>query len=243
MNCLPQDLDNAMTGDVRNGLSQPKIRILVVDDHPLVRRGIESILAVEADMEMVGEAGDGSEGVRRFQECRPDVVLMDLRMPIMGGIEAARAMRALDPEARIIALTSHDGDQDIYLAFEAGMRGFILKEMAHTEVGNAIRVVHSGRRLVPAEVAERLSGHFPKVALTPRESEVLHLVAHGMSNKEIAYTLRTATGTIKMHLQNILKKLGTSDRTHAVTVAVERGILHLDCLERRAAAAGTNQSL
>jgi DNA-binding NarL/FixJ family response regulator len=226
-----------MTGDAVACLSQPKIRVLVVDDHPLVRKGIESILAVEADMELVGEAGDGSEAVKIFQECRPDVVLMDLRMPIQGGIEAARTMRGLDPEARIIALTSHDGDQDIYLAFEAGMRGYILKEMAHTEVRTAIRAVHSGRRLVPAEVAERLSGHFPKMALTPREGEVLSLVAHGMSNKEIAHRLSTATGTIKMHLQNILKKLGTTDRTQAVTVAVERGILHLDCLDRRAAAA------
>ncbi len=216
---------------------ESRIRILVVDDHPLVRRGLESILAAEDDLEIVGEAEDGSEAVRKFQECRPDVVLMDLRMPKVGGIEAARTMRGLDPEARIIALTSYDGDQDIYLAFQAGMRGYILKEMAHAEVGNAIRAVHSGRRLVPAEVAERLSEHFPKVALTPRETEVLSLVARGMANKEIADKLRIATGTIKMHVQNILKKLGSSDRTQAVTVAMARGILHVDDLDRRAAGA------
>lgn len=208
-------------------LPESRIRILVVDDHPLVRRGIESILAAEDDMEMVGEAWDGSEAVKKFQECRPDVVLMDLRMPKLGGIEAARTMRELDPEARIIALTSYNGDQDIYLAFEAGMRGYILKELAHAEVGNAIRAVHSGRRFVPVEVAGRLSEHFPKLALTPREVEVLRLVAHGMANKEIAQKLRIAIGTIKMHLQNILKKLGTVDRTQAVTVAIARGILHL----------------
>jgi DNA-binding NarL/FixJ family response regulator len=218
-------------------MPESRIRILVVDDHPLVRKGIESLLAAEDDLEMVGEAGDGSEAVKKFLECRPDVVLMDLRMPKLGGIEAARTMRGLDPEARIIALTSYDGDQDIYLALEAGMRGYILKGMAHAEVGNAIRAVHSGRRLVPAAVVERLSEHFPKVALTPREVEVLGLVAHGMSNKEIAHKLRNATGTIKVHLQNILKKLNSSDRTQAVMVAVARGILHLDGFDRRAAAA------
>jgi DNA-binding NarL/FixJ family response regulator len=201
-----------------------------------VRRGIESVLAVEDDLEMVAEAGDGSEAVEKFQECRPDVVLMDLRMPKMGGIEAARTMRELDPEARIIALTSYDGDQDIYMAFQAGMRGCLLKETAHAEVGNAIRAVYSGGRLVPAGVAERLSGYFPKMVLTPREVEVLSLVAYGMANKEIAHTLGTATGTIKMHLQNILKKLHSSDRTQAVTVAVARGILHLDSPDRRTTA-------
>ncbi len=218
-------------------LPESRIRILVVDDHPLVRKGIESLLAVEDDLLMLGEAGDGSEAIQKFQECRPDVVLMDLRMPQVGGIEAARTMRRLDPEARIIALTSYDGDQDIYLAFEAGMHGYILKGMAHAEVGSAIRAVHSGRRLVPAEVAERLSGHFPKVALTPREVEVLGLVAQGASNKEIAHKLRIAIGTIKMHLQNILKKLNSSDRTQAVTIALARGILHLDDSNVQAAAA------
>jgi two-component system NarL family response regulator len=216
--------------------AESRIRILVVDDHPLVRRGIESVLSHEDGLEMVAEAGDGCEGVEKFQECHPDVVLMDLRMPKMGGIEAARAMRELDPEARIIALTSYDGDQDIYLALQAGMRGCLLKETAHAEVGNAIRAVYSGGRLVSPKVAERLSGHFPKVALTHREVEVLSLVAHGMANKEIAHTLGTATGTIKMHLQNILKKLHTSDRTQAVTVAIARGILHTDFRDRRAEA-------
>lgn len=215
---------------------EKRIRILVVDDHPLVRKGIEFILAAEEDLEMVGEASDGSEAVAKFQECRPDVVLMDLRMPKVGGVEAARTMRQLNPEARIIALTSYDGDQDIYRAFEAGIRGYLLKEMAQSDVGNAIRAVHSGRRLVPAEVANRLSEYFPKVALTPREAEVLRLVSRGLSNKEIAYRLDIAIGTTKMHLQNILKKLGVSDRTQAVTIAIARGMLHLDGMDRRLAA-------
>jgi DNA-binding NarL/FixJ family response regulator len=203
------------------------IRILCVDDHPLVRKGIASILANEADMELVAEANDGREAVALFKELKPDVVLMDLRMPELDGTTATRLIRQEAPEARIIALTSYDGDQDIYRALEAGVRGYILKEMVHTEVVRAIRTVHSGKRLMPQEVAERLSEYFPQVALTPREVEVLGCVAKGMANKEIATKLGTASGTVKMHIQNILAKLGASDRTHAVTIAMERGILHL----------------
>jgi DNA-binding NarL/FixJ family response regulator len=204
------------------------IRVLCVDDHPLVRKGIASILANESDMQLVGEAGNGREAVEMFRQLRPDVILMDLRMPEMTGIEAARVIRQEDPEARIIALTSYDGDQDIYRALEAGVRGYLLKEMVHTDVLRAIRTVYSGKRLMPQEVAERLSEYFPQVALTPREVEVLGLVARGLANKEIAGKLGTASGTVKMHIQNILAKLGASDRTHAVTIAIERGILHLD---------------
>jgi len=208
--------------------TEETIRVLCVDDHPLVRKGIASILANEADMELVAEAGNGMEAVEKFQQLRPDVVLMDLRMPHMDGTQATRAIRESEPEARIIALTSYDGDQDIYRALEAGVRGYILKEMVHTEVVRAIRTVISGKRLMPPEVAERLSEYFPQVALTPREVEVLGFVARGLANKEIAHKLGTANGTIKMHVQNILEKLGASDRTHAVTLAIERGILHLD---------------
>jgi DNA-binding NarL/FixJ family response regulator len=204
------------------------IRILCVDDHPLVRKGIASILANEADMELVAEAGNGREAVNLFKELKPDVVLMDLRMPEVDGTSATRLIRQEAPDAKIIALTSYDGDQDIYRALEAGVRGYILKEMVHTEVVRAIRTVHSGKRLMPQEVAERLSEYVPQVALTPREVEVLGCVAKGMANKEIATRLGTASGTVKMHIQNILAKLGASDRTHAVTIAMERGILHLN---------------
>jgi two-component system, NarL family, response regulator len=203
------------------------IRVLCVDDHPLVRKGIASILANETDMELVAEANNGREAVSLFKEFKPDVVLMDLRMPEIDGTSATRMIRQEAPDARIIALTSYDGDQDIYRALEAGVRGYILKEMVHTEVVRAIRTVHSGKRLMPQEVAERLSEYFPQVALTPREVEVLGCVAKGMANKEIALRLGTASGTVKMHIQNILAKLGASDRTHAVTIAMERGILHL----------------
>jgi DNA-binding NarL/FixJ family response regulator len=202
--------------------------ILCVDDHPLVRKGIASIISVETDMKMVAEAGSGQEAVAAFRQFHPDVTLMDLRMPAMDGIEATKQIRQIDPEAKIIALTSYDGDQEIYRALEAGVRGYILKESVHTEIVRAIRVVHSGKRLMSPEVAERLSEHFPQVALTAREIEVLQYVAKGYCNKEIGVRLGTAAGTVKMHLQNILSKLGASDRTHAVTLAISRGIIHIE---------------
>jgi DNA-binding NarL/FixJ family response regulator len=208
-------------------LPTPPIRVLCVDDHSLVRKGISSILANEADIRLVAEAANGRAAVDLFRHHRPDVTLMDLRMPELDGIEATRMIRHEFPDARIIALTSFDGDQDIYRALEAGVRGYLLKEMVHTEVLNAIRVVHEGKRLLPPEVAERLSGYFPQVALTPREVEVLTWVAKGLANKEIASRLGTASGTVKMHIQNILAKLDATDRTHAVTIALERGIIHL----------------
>ncbi len=203
------------------------IRVLCVDDHPLVRKGIASILANEPDVQLIAEATNGREAVELFRRHQPDVTLLDIRMPELDGIAVAKLIRAEFPEARIIALTSYDGDQDIYRALEAGVRGYLLKEMVHTEVLRAIRTVHSGKRLIPPEVSERLSEYFPQIALTAREVEVLAFVAKGLGNKEIAELLGTASGTIKIHVQNILGKLGASDRTHAVTIAIERGILHL----------------
>lgn len=203
------------------------VRVLCVDDHPLVRKGIASILNNEPDMKLVAEAANGEDAVAMFKAHQPDVTLMDLRMPNMDGIEAARQIRAEFPDAKIIALTSFDGDQEIYRALEAGVRGYLLKEMVHTEVVRAIRLVHSGKRLMPPEVAERLTDYFPKAALTPREVEVLTLVATGLANKEIASKLGTADGTVKIHVQNILSKLNASDRTHAVTIAIQRGIIKL----------------
>jgi DNA-binding NarL/FixJ family response regulator len=205
-----------------------RIRVLCVDDHPLVRKGIASILNNEADMDLVAEAGSGADAVELFRRHQPDVTLMDLRMPGVDGIGAVKQIRAEFPAAKIIALTSFDGDQDIYRALEAGVRGYLLKEMVHTEVLSAIRLVHGGKRLLPPEVAERLSEYFPQHnALTPREAEVLTLVAQGLANKEIAARLGTASGTVKMHIQNILAKLNATDRTHAVTIALGRGIIHL----------------
>ena len=209
------------------GESDRVIRVLCVDDHPLIRKGIASILANEPDMALVAEASDGLEAIRVFRECRPDVTLMDLRMPELDGIAATRMILEEFPAARIIALTSYEGDQDIYRALDAGVRGYLLKEAVHSDVLHAIRTVHAGKRLMPAEVAGRLTEYFPQMALTPRETEVLGLVANGFGNKEIAERLGTATGTIKIHVQNILEKLSASDRTQAVTIAIQRGILHL----------------
>ena len=211
------------------------IRILSVDDHELVRKGIAAILATEVDLALVAEANGGDQAVRLFREFTPDVTLMDLRLPDKSGVETAREIRNEFPEARIIALTSYDGDQDIYRALEAGVRGYLLKEMVHTEIVRAIRVVFAGKRFIPNEVSQQLNGFFPEVALTRREVEVLSLIARGFGNKEVGDVLGTAPGTVKAHVQSILGKLGAKDRTHAVTIALRRGIIHLHSPELAAA--------
>ena len=211
-----------------NSVVSEPIRVLTVDDHDLVRKGIAAILSTEHDLALIAEANNGRDAVRLFAQHRPDVTLMDLRLPDQSGEQTTRQIRAEFPDARIIALTSYDGDQDIYRALEAGVRGYLLKEMVHTEVVRAIRMVHSGKRFIPQEVSQQLSGFFPEVALTPREVEVLTLVAGGLGNKEIGDVLGTASGTVKAHVQSILSKLEAKDRTHAVTIAITRGIIHLE---------------
>jgi len=203
------------------------ISILTVDDHDLVRKGIAAILSTEPDLHLVAEANTGADAVSLHRQYRPDVTLMDLRLPDKSGIETTREIRSEAPNAKIIALTSYDGDQDIYRALEAGVRGYLLKEMVHTEIVRAIRIVHAGKRFIPQEVTQQLNGYFPEVALTPREVEVLSLVARGLGNKEVGDVLGTAPGTVKAHVQSILSKLGAKDRTHAVTLALRRGIIHL----------------
>ena len=203
------------------------IRVLCVDDHPLVRKGIAAILANETDIELVAEGANGREAVEFFRQYHPDVTLMDLRMPELDGIGAVKFIRNEFPDAKIIALTSFDGDQDIYRALEAGVRGYLLKEMVHTEVLSAIRKVDAGQELRSEEIARRIAEYFPQTTLTPREIEVLEMVAQGMANKEIAVKLGTASGTVKIHVQNILAKLNAADRTRAVTIALQRGIIHL----------------
>jgi DNA-binding NarL/FixJ family response regulator len=204
-----------------------QITILAVDDHDLVRKGVAAILAAEPGLSLVAEAGTAAEAISLFAVHRPDVTLMDLRLPDKSGIETTREIRRMFPDARIIALTSYDGDQDIYRALEAGVRGYLLKDMVHAEVIRAIRVVHAGKRYLPSEVTQSLSEFFPEVALTPREVQVLALVARGLGNKEVGHMLGTAAGTIKTQVQSILSKLEARDRTHAVTIALRRGILHL----------------
>lgn len=207
---------------------QALISIACVDDHPLVRKGVAAILATEPELRLVAEGENASEAVELFRKHRPDVMLLDLRLPDRTGVEAAKEIRRDFPDARIIALTSYDGDQDIYRALEAGVRGYLLKEMVHTEIIRAIRTVHQGKRFIPPEVSQQLSGYFPEVALTPREAEVLLWVARGLGNKEIGEQIGTAAGTVKAHIQNILGKLEAKDRTHAVTIALARGIIHLN---------------
>ena len=178
-------------------------------------------------MDLVGEAGNGRDAVQLFRQLQPDVTLMDLRMPEMDGINAVKQICSEFPQAKIIALTSFDGDQDIYRALDAGVRGYLLKESVHTEVLVAIRSVYAGKQLISQDASERLSTFSHNESFTPKEVEVLALVAQGLSNKEIASQLGKAAGTVKIHVQNILEKLGASDRTHAVTIAAQRGIIHV----------------
>jgi DNA-binding NarL/FixJ family response regulator len=211
------------------------ITVLSVDDHELVRKGIAAILSTEPNVRLAAEARTGEEALRLFREHRPDVTLMDLRLPGKDGIQTTREIRAEFPNAHIIALTSYDGDQDIYRALEAGVRGYLLKEMVHAEIIRAINIVQTGKRFIPTEVTQQLNAFFPEVALTPREVEVLSFVARGFGNKEIGHRLGTAPGTVKAHVQSILSKLDAKDRTHAVAIALRRGIIHLHSPELAAA--------
>ena len=179
-------------------------------------------------MEMVAEASNGEEAIELYRQHKPDVVLMDLRMPVMNGLTAIRAILREFPDARVIALTTYEGDEDIHSALSVGARGYLIKDAMRGELLNVIRTVWSGKRAIPAAVAERLAEYTPRVELTPRELEVLRLLAKGLSNPEIAATIGRTESTIKVHVSNILEKLGVSDRTEAVTLSIRRGILHLE---------------
>ena len=200
---------------------------MTVDDHPIFRGGLATLIAAYRDLQLVGEAANGREAVERFRQHQPDVTLMDLSMPVMGGVDAISAIRAEFPEARIIALTTWDGDADIHRALKAGARGYLLKDVVSEVVANAIRHVHAGGKSIPTEVASRLAEFTPRLDLTDRELEVLSYMAKGLSNKEIGALLGRTEGTIKVHVLHILQKLATSDRTEAVTRALQRGIIHL----------------
>jgi DNA-binding NarL/FixJ family response regulator len=185
------------------------------------------MIANEQDMALVAEAADGREAIALYHVHQPDVVLMDLRMPGMDGVDATRAIMAGDPDARIVALTSYEGDADIYRTLEAGARGYLLKDMLGTQVIRAIRDVAAGKRVIPPDVAGRLD-FLPKVRLTERELEVLRLAARGLRNREIAGEIGRTEGTVKEHLRHVMEKLGAGDRTKAVSVALRRGIIHLE---------------
>ncbi len=206
------------------------IRILVVDDHPVVRTGVQGMLATNADFEVVGEAADGEEAVSQVAALEPDVVLMDLRMPNVDGVEATRRIRAGHPATQVLVLTTYDTDEDILRAVEAGAVGYLLKDSPREELFHGVQATARGESVLAAAVASRLMGRMREpagLALSPRELEVLGLVADGKANKEIARALYISETTVKTHLVHIFTKLGVDDRTAAVTVALDRGILRL----------------
>jgi two-component system NarL family response regulator len=204
------------------------IRVLVVDDHPMIRAGLTATIEPEADMTVVGSASTGREGLELYRQHQPDVMLIDLKMPEMGGVEAIRTIRAEFPSAKIIVVSTYQGDEDIYRALEAGAVTYLLKDTLADKMIGVIREVANGGRPIPPEVAERLTGRMFQPALTNRETEVLQLIARGMRNKEIAAELNISDETAQGHVKNILAKLSVHDRTEAVAVAIRRGIVHLD---------------
>jgi two-component system NarL family response regulator len=203
-------------------------RILVVDDHHVVRSGLVASLGMEEDLAVVGEAESGAEALTLYEKCTPDVVLMDLRMRGGNGIETTASLRAKAPEARVLMYTTFDGEEDVYRAVQAGARGYLLKSAPREELLTALRTVAKGERYLPPELARRLAERVAGPDISERELEVLRLISAGKSNKEIGATLHIAEDTVKRHVSNILTKLGVSDRAQAATEAFRRGFLHLD---------------
>jgi DNA-binding NarL/FixJ family response regulator len=203
------------------------IRVLLADDHPLLREGIAALIGNQSDMQLIGEASNGREALEQFRKHHPDVTLMDLQMPEMSGIDAISAIRGQFPDARIIILTTYTGDFQVSRALKAGARGYLLKGMLRQELLETIRAVHAGRKRLSAEVAAEIAEHATDDVLTLREIDVLRLIAQGNANKEIAGKLSLTEETVKGHVKNILSKLGVNDRTHAVTIGLKRGIIEL----------------
>ena len=203
------------------------IRVLIAEDHAVVRQAFSALLAGADDIDIVGTASNGAEAVEAHARLHPDVTLMDLQMPVMGGVEAITRIRAATPDARVIVLTTFDGDEDIYRAMQAGAKAYRLKGMELDELLSAIRAVHSGRARIPPEIAEKLAQRIGSQELTARETAVLERIVAGRANKEIANDLNISEATVKSHVNSLLGKLGVDDRTHAAVVALQRGIVHL----------------
>ena len=203
------------------------IRILTVDDHALLREGIAALVNAEPDMKLIAEAANGEEAVEKFRLYRPDVTLMDLQMPNMNGVDAISRIRVEFPDARIIVLTTYTGDAQVLRALKAGARGYLLKGHVHRELLAIIRAVHAGQKRIPPEIAAELANHAADDELSPRQMDILRLMAAGNANKQIADQLNIGEATVKSHVTNILSKLGANDRTHAVTIGLKRGIIDL----------------
>jgi len=206
---------------------QEKITVMVVDDHPLMRVGVAAIINARPNMTVVAQTGTGEEAVALFHEHKPDITLMDLRLPKMSGVDAILAIRTRYPESRFVVLTTYEGDEDIHRAFEAGAKGYVIKGMPYQTLIDALLRVHSGGRFLPPPVVRALESRMPDSDLSPREQEVLQLLVNGKSNKEIAGELGITNATVKCHVSTILMRLNVSDRTQAVVAALQRGLVHL----------------
>lgn len=207
--------------------AKEKLKILIVDDHPIMRVGIAAIINAREDMTVVAQAGTGEEAISLYEKHRPDITLMDLRLPGISGVDAIRAIRRGDPHACFVVLTTYEGDEDIYQALEAGARAYIIKGMPHDALVDALRKVHAGGRFLPQPVSRTLASRTPDADLSSREREVLNLLARGKSNKEIAAQLGITEATVKCHVSVILMRLQVTDRTQAVVTALQRGLVHL----------------
>lgn len=213
-------------------MTKETIRVLVVEDHNVVRQGLVALLNLVEGIQVVGEAADGAEAIAQFRKHHPDVTLIDLRLPRMGGVEVIQRVRGETPQARFVVLTTYDGDEDIYRALKGGAKAYLLKGMTTDELIATIREVHAGKSHIPPAIAERLAERVGTEDLTPRESEVLEQIVSGKSNKEIASALDISEATVKTHINTLLSKLGVTDRTQAATAAIRRGIVPFESLRK-----------
>ena len=213
-------------------MTKESIRVLIVEDHNVVRQGLVALLNVVEGLEVVGEAADGVEAIAEYRKSKPDITLVDLRLPKLSGVEVIQRIRMEAPQARLIVLTTYDGDEDIYRALKAGAKAYLLKGMTTDELISTIREVHAGKSRIPPAIAERLAERMGTEELTPREADVLEQIVDGKSNKEIATELAISEATVKTHINSLLSKLGVADRTQAATAAIRRGIVPWESLRR-----------
>jgi two-component system, NarL family, response regulator len=220
----PASQDSASVPSV----SSHPIRVLIADDHAVVREGLASIIVGETDMKLAGKAANGEEAVELWSNIKPDIGLFDLRMPVVDAVEAIKRIRSVDDNAKVIIITTFDGDEDIYRALRAGAKGYILKDATMEQIGACIRAVHAGKPFIPPPIAEKLATRLYFDDLSPREVEILQLMARGASNKDIAARLTVSLATVKFHVNNVMTKLGANSRTEAVAIAAKRGLVRTD---------------